>query len=123
LKSVLSVPVQAIVQSGGDNYCYVDSNGRADRRHVKLGLSNDKSVEVRDGLADGDRVILNPGVLAKEIQRGLAEGSREAQKANPKEPPEIDGSAQQLDAPPEQLDGLPLDVSDLPQEANVPAPG
>ncbi len=68
LKDVLSVPVQAIVQIGGDNWCYVDAGGSVERRMLKLGKTNDKFVEIREGLSDGDRVVLNPMSVVDEAQ-------------------------------------------------------
>ncbi len=68
LKGVLCVPVQAIVQIGKDTWCYVEAaNGELQRRPVKLGRTNDKFVEVRSGLEEGDRAVLNPMVIVDEI--------------------------------------------------------
>jgi RND family efflux transporter MFP subunit len=71
LEDVLSVPVQAIVQIGRESWCYVAASGDAERRMVTLGRSNDKFVEIREGLKEGERVVLNPMALADE---GLEEG-------------------------------------------------
>lgn len=66
VENVLSVPVQAIVQVAHDNSCYVDVNGAVELRKVTLGKTNDKFVEIRDGLAEGERVVLNPMSLVDE---------------------------------------------------------
>jgi HlyD family secretion protein len=34
-----------------------------DRREIKLGLYNEKMVEIREGLEEGDQVVMNPKVL------------------------------------------------------------
>jgi RND family efflux transporter MFP subunit len=60
LKNVLSVPVQAIVQIRRENWCYVNADGDIERRVLQLGRTNDKFVEVKSGLNEGDRVVLNP---------------------------------------------------------------
>jgi HlyD family secretion protein len=60
LKDVLKVPVQAIVQVGDENWCYVDRGGNVERRPVSLGRTNDKFVEISDGLTEGESVVLNP---------------------------------------------------------------
>lgn len=60
LKDILKVPVQAIVQVGDENWCYVDTGGGVERRPVTLGRTNDKFVEIPKGLTEGDRVVLNP---------------------------------------------------------------
>jgi RND family efflux transporter MFP subunit len=58
--SVLTVPVQAVVQKGKENYCYVLTDGDIEERPVILGISNDVFVEVRDGLNEEEPVVLNP---------------------------------------------------------------
>jgi HlyD family secretion protein len=68
LKDVLSVPVQAIVQIGGESWCYVAAGGGVERRMLKLGKTNDKFVEIREGLNEGDRVVLNPMSVVDEAQ-------------------------------------------------------
>lgn len=83
LKDVLSVPVQAVVQRGRENWCWVDRGGRPEKRVVKLGRSNDKFVHVEEGLAAGDRVVLNPmAILEAQESQGTeispAQGVSEA---------------------------------------------
>ncbi len=68
VEDVLSVPVQAIVQVGKDNWCYVDANGPVELRRVTIGKTNEKFVEIREGLEEGDRVVLNPMSLVDEGQ-------------------------------------------------------
>ena len=68
LEDVLTVPVQAIVQIQRDTWCYVDNDGAVERRTVKLGASNDKFVEIQEGLQEGDRVVLNPMALIDETE-------------------------------------------------------
>jgi len=79
LRNVLSVPVQAIVQIGKETWCYAGDGGRPERRPIELGRTNLKLVEVRNGLEEGDRVVLNPDALFDE--------SEEKRKADEAEPP------------------------------------
>jgi hypothetical protein len=63
---VLTVPVQSILggaEMGGTREVFVKTPTGYDRRPVTLGLYNDKVVEVREGLAEGDEIVLNPKVL------------------------------------------------------------
>jgi HlyD family secretion protein len=69
LKEVLTVPVQAIVQVQKETWCYVDVNGSLTRRPITPGRNNDKFVEIKDGLAVGERVVLNPMAIADESNR------------------------------------------------------
>lgn len=81
LEDVISVPVQAIVQVGTENWCYVESGRSIEKRRLKLGRTNDKFVEIRDGLEEGDRIVLNPMAIvdeAKEKQAAAQQGSAAA---------------------------------------------
>ena len=59
IENVLSVPVQSIIQSNGETWCYVESGNSVVRRDIQIGRSNDKFVHVESGLVEGDRVVLN----------------------------------------------------------------
>ena len=49
-----------------DTWCYVRSTGGVERRLIKLGRSNDKFVEIREGLTEGDEVVLNPTAVTDD---------------------------------------------------------
>jgi multidrug efflux pump subunit AcrA (membrane-fusion protein) len=68
LHDVLSVPVQAIVESGKNVSCYVDNGRGVERRNVEVGRNNDMFVHVRSGVAPGERVVLNPMSIVNEVQ-------------------------------------------------------
>ena len=68
LKSVLTLPVAAVVEQRGKLYCWVRRGNRIERRPLVLGLNNDKFVEVKDGVAAGDEVLLNPRALVAEAR-------------------------------------------------------
>jgi multidrug efflux pump subunit AcrA (membrane-fusion protein) len=59
LRDVLAVPVQAIAQRDGQNWCYVDQHGVVGPRRVELGPTNDKLVRIVAGVAAGETVVLN----------------------------------------------------------------
>lgn len=67
---VLRVPIGALFR-GKDRgwHVFVVQGGRARERPVKIGHLNDEDGEVLSGLAEGDRVVLNPG-------RTLTDGKR-----------------------------------------------
>ena len=73
LEDVLTVPVQAVVQIGRGTWCYVDADGRVERRDVQLGRTNDKFVEILEGLDEGARVVLNPMAIIDEAEQKKAE--------------------------------------------------
>jgi len=50
----------------------VGSNGQ-DRRKVTIGESDDNFVVIKSGLAEGERVLLNPGVLIPDKEKAAPE--------------------------------------------------
>ncbi len=60
LENCLYVPVQAVSPDGDKQVCYVAGGVKPDRREVHLGEFNDEFIEVKDGLSEGDRVLLSP---------------------------------------------------------------
>jgi HlyD family secretion protein len=68
LKDVLSIPVQAIVQIERENWCYIETSSGIERRELTLGRTNDKFIEIREGLNEGDRVVLNPMAIVDEAE-------------------------------------------------------
>jgi HlyD family secretion protein len=70
LGNVLSVPVQAILRFDDKDHVAVKKAGDGfEWRDVTLGISNDESVQVTDGLQDGEVVILNPSSLLSEAEK------------------------------------------------------
>ena len=66
--NVLQVPWQAVVGIGPKRYAFVISGGRTERRDVVIGGSNDTSVEVLEGVKEGDLVAMNPrSCFAEEL--------------------------------------------------------
>ncbi|HEY1174297.1 MAG TPA: efflux RND transporter periplasmic adaptor subunit [Verrucomicrobiae bacterium] len=58
LPSVLTVPIQAVTTSRGQQVCYVQNGKSTDRIPVEVGMYNDKFIEIKKGLKDGDTVLL-----------------------------------------------------------------
>ncbi len=59
-ENILQIPVQAIIGVGDKNFAYVIDGSEFKRRDLVLGTSNNKSVEILDGLEEGQVVVLNP---------------------------------------------------------------
>jgi hypothetical protein len=105
LDDVLSVPVQAILQFKGKEYVYVRTPAGPVRKEVKLGTSNDKLIEVKEGLTSGEEVALSPGILMSDAEKreafsvsvkggGKGEWSAEAIKAGNVSPGAIAAGAE-----------------------------
>jgi HlyD family secretion protein len=60
LHDVLYVPIQSVVTVDEKEMCYVMAGSRAEKREVKTGLFNDNFVEIKSGLNEGEKVLLNP---------------------------------------------------------------
>ncbi|HET6204475.1 MAG TPA: HlyD family efflux transporter periplasmic adaptor subunit [Planctomycetota bacterium] len=58
LKDVLAVPLQAVRDNGIDHFCLVEEEGEPKLREVKIGLHNDKAIELREGVKEGEVVYL-----------------------------------------------------------------
>jgi HlyD family secretion protein len=67
---VLVIPIQSVVGNvsmGSNRKCYVlDAAGYPHERDIVVGMSNDKLVEVRSGIEEGEKVVLNPRPLLPE---------------------------------------------------------
>jgi HlyD family secretion protein len=75
LDNVLSVPVQAVLEYKGKDHIAALTPEGYKFRDVVLGTTNDKHIEVREGLKAGDRVALNPIALMTEDEKREAFGS------------------------------------------------
>lgn len=83
-KDVLFVPAQAIFAREGRNFVYMPKGGGSERRDVKIGRSNDTHVEIRDGLREGEAVLLyDPGVAAEGGKPPAPKGGAAEDKDEP----------------------------------------
>jgi RND family efflux transporter MFP subunit len=60
IKNAISVPVQAVVEQNGKFHCWVKKGHQTERRPVLIGMTNNTTIEIKDGLAEGDEVVINP---------------------------------------------------------------
>jgi len=65
LKDVISVPIQAVLNIRGKKVCFVLNKSAPEQRQVETGAFNDSFVEIKSGLAEGDKVLLNPPRLTE----------------------------------------------------------
>jgi hypothetical protein len=59
-RDVLILPVTAVAGESDQGYVTLLEDGRPVRRDVRLGLTDGLNVEIRAGLAEGDRVLVPP---------------------------------------------------------------
>ncbi|MBN1625257.1 MAG: efflux RND transporter periplasmic adaptor subunit [Deltaproteobacteria bacterium] len=67
-EDTLAVPLYAVISQDEENFVYIENNGRAEKRIVELGILEGWMVQVKSGLAAGDRVIIVGHRLAGEGQ-------------------------------------------------------
>jgi multidrug resistance efflux pump len=76
---VLAIPIQAILspaEKGGKPRCYIMTPHGPESREIELGknpdgstLTDDKYAWVKDGLNEGDEIVLNPKVLLSDKEK------------------------------------------------------
>jgi len=80
---VLAVPVQAVLsplERGGKPRCFVTAPRGPEPREVELGMTDEKYVQIKSGLNEGDEVVLNPRILVSEKEKKV---TREDDKTVP----------------------------------------
>lgn len=81
LERVLTVPIQAIVggpELGPRRRCFVLTASGPEEREIVVGLSNEKMAEIKEGLREGEEVVLNPKSLVGDRIRTRQAGAPSA---------------------------------------------
>ncbi|MCH8271199.1 MAG: HlyD family efflux transporter periplasmic adaptor subunit [Planctomycetes bacterium] len=65
----LAIPLPALFSEGSLRYVYVRQSGKFVRRPVKISRRSDNYVEILEGLAEGDRVLVREPSPSEVIQR------------------------------------------------------
>lgn len=66
----LTVPVSCVVEQGGKfNTWVVIGPNKYERRPLTVGATNDRVFEIKDGLKEGDVVLLNPKAMVEEARK------------------------------------------------------
>ncbi|MCA9125895.1 MAG: HlyD family efflux transporter periplasmic adaptor subunit [Planctomycetales bacterium] len=60
LENALQIPVHGLYEHKGRHFCLVRDGENWKTVEVKIGATNDKTVTIREGIAEGDEVVLNP---------------------------------------------------------------
>jgi multidrug efflux pump subunit AcrA (membrane-fusion protein) len=90
-ENVLRIPIHAVLEVAGEKFCYVKVGQQIEKRVLDTGLNNNRFVEVRKGLNDGDLVVQNPRPLAE--RRGDLSAQRETPRKAEKAPQPKDASS------------------------------
>ncbi len=68
-ENVLVIPTEALVQREKNFVWTVDSEGKARKKEVDVGLSTDEEVEIINGLEEGEEVVSKGAIGLKEGQK------------------------------------------------------
>lgn len=70
MQDVLRIPVQCIVEQQGGFCCWVQTPEGPQKRRLLLGRTNDKMIEIKDGLKQGEQIYMNPRAHIPEASEG-----------------------------------------------------
>ncbi|MGM0437390.1 MAG: efflux RND transporter periplasmic adaptor subunit [Bacillota bacterium] len=66
-EEVVIIPADSVLDLDGEPYVYVVENGKAVKKDIKIGLINKNSVEVVEGISEGEEIIIQGH---KSLQEG-----------------------------------------------------
>lgn len=88
LSDVLLVPVQALAEIKGKHYVYVPHAGGVERREVEVGENNDKFVEIKEGLEEGEHVTMDARLRSADESKDKEEKPSETKPEEETKPTE-----------------------------------
>ena len=83
-EKTLAVPTEAVAYEEGQDICYVAGADGIERREITLGRSTRSLLEVTQGLAEGEEVVINPNKV--DALESLMIPSVEGDRERPSEP-------------------------------------
>jgi multidrug efflux pump subunit AcrA (membrane-fusion protein) len=90
LEDVVYVPIQAVVPSEGKQICHVVNGLKTERRDIEIGQFNDEFIEIKQGIKEGEKILLRPPEAAGEgggADKWKERKEEEKQKSKPETPP------------------------------------
>ena len=89
LSNVVYVPVQAVSPQEGKQVCYMANGGKPECRTVEVGEFNDEFIEIKNGIKEGEQVLLRAVETSAPEKKEEKEPLAPADKAVPssKAPP------------------------------------
>lgn len=87
LPDVVYVPIQAVAPEEEKHYCLLVQGDKQERREVQVGDFNDEFIEIKKGLAAGDKVVLRkPQASEKETEDAGEETAKKGKERPPSKP-------------------------------------
>jgi len=102
LTNALYVPISAIVPRGERKVCYLVNDQGQQPVFVETGEFDDRFVEIKSGLREGDRVLLNPPLFATEQKTNTVKGkpANRGERSDERKPRSSEQPAPPTDATP-----------------------
>jgi HlyD family secretion protein len=122
LKDVLCLPVSAVVEQKGQFFCWVKGLTGPERRPLKLGHTNDKLIELVDGVKEGEVVYRNPRAMVEEA-RDEPPFEKQSEDAKFKDSGGAESIAEPAKGVPPPPVGSPGAGEQAPSVATPPGPG
>jgi HlyD family secretion protein len=66
-RDVIYIPIQAVTRIGSQPTVYVQVGGSIESREVEIGLDNNKMIHIKEGLNEGDIILLNPPLKSTAV--------------------------------------------------------
>jgi multidrug efflux pump subunit AcrA (membrane-fusion protein) len=73
-QNAVLIPKRAVLEEDGESFVFITSGDVAHRKKVEIGYQNEGEVEVREGIAAGDKVVvagqgnLKEGAKVREVE-------------------------------------------------------
>lgn len=77
LPDVIYIPLQAVAPEEGKHFCHVVNGSEVERREVQVGDFNDEFIEIKSGLKENERVLLQAPAVAAPEETGEEEADAE----------------------------------------------
>jgi RND family efflux transporter MFP subunit len=88
IPDALTVSVSAVVEQGNGKYAVwiVNDDGELERRPVVIGRTNENVIEIKDGILEGQQVVLNPRAVVEEAREEMEDETEEIPSGIPTGP-------------------------------------
>jgi len=125
IKDVIAIPVNAVSFRAGQPYCSVLKGGILTEKRVELGDSSDTMVEVKNGLQEGDKIIMKPGASVTPAVKKTEMEERGVFKEGPASGGEGTPQPSQQNSAPagvsQEIQGKPVSVTPAVNALSSPA--
>jgi HlyD family secretion protein len=69
LKDIIAIPIDAVLFKEDKPHCIILENNKVREREIDIGESSETLVEVKNGLAEGETIVMQPRMVASQIKK------------------------------------------------------